>query len=206
VCFGRVYLIVDTSANAGDRSLDVGDQCLLSATLIIGRLCWLFKVRGDFLERSLEHLRSPSSNTSISTSTAAVSANHSGSSGSSRSGSGFKIDEDQLRSAFEIADTNGDGVLSYLEVLEVEMGLFRTMFFIFIVLGNSHCLSTIFLCFPVIGPSRSHCTRLHQYHKIWRRFFGCHCEVGSLLRSLLQPYADLDVRGICADLRVQPAQ
>jgi hypothetical protein len=138
VCFGRVYLI-DTSANAGERSLDVGDQCLLSATLIIGRLCWLFKVRGDFLERSLDHLRSPSSNTSTSTSTSTSTA---AVSGSSRSGSGFKIDEDQLRSAFEIADTNGDGVLSYLEVLEVGMGIFRSMF---ILLGNSHCLSTMFL-------------------------------------------------------------
>lgn len=32
------------------------------------------------------------------------------------------VSEDQMRSAFEIADTNGDGVLTYSEAVEVSSG------------------------------------------------------------------------------------
>ena len=32
-----------------------------------------------------------------------------------------QVSEDQMRSAFEIADTNGDGVLTYTEAVEVKL-------------------------------------------------------------------------------------
>jgi len=72
---------------------------LASGLLLIGRLAWLLKIRGGFLE---ETLSVPSS---LSTAAAQLTT------------------EDQLRSAFEIADTDGDGVVTYSEAVEAVQAL-----------------------------------------------------------------------------------
>jgi hypothetical protein len=92
---------------------------LISVVLIIGRISWLFKIRGRFgqcflfhshslviinrfLIRFLEDALSPPQPTS-----------------SAILQSMTFCTEDQLRSAFEIADTNGDGIVTNMEALEV---------------------------------------------------------------------------------------
>jgi len=118
------------------RRFDRGDHTLLSSLLFLGRLAWLFKIRGSFLDFALQPkaaLLSSSQQLSLASSSADVSAsshnvlrarsnsiNHNSSfrvGGSNGAGGGNN--EDQFRSAFEIADTNGDGVLSYAEAIEV---------------------------------------------------------------------------------------
>lgn len=60
--------------------------------------------RGRFLEEALAHSPAPSSSAVSHQSTVASSYD--------------LVSEDQMRSAFEIADTNGDGVLTYSEAIE----------------------------------------------------------------------------------------
>ena len=49
------------------------------------------------------------------------------------------VSEDQMRSAFEIADTNGDGVLTYTEAIEVSMNNGPSLF-----IGCSNVLNLYF--------------------------------------------------------------
>ena len=66
----------------------------------------MFSIRISFFTERSHHVPFPlSPSTSISTSFSAVSHD--------------LVSEDQMRSAFEIADTNGDGVLTYHEAVEV---------------------------------------------------------------------------------------
>ena len=89
---------------------------LLAGTLIIGRLSWLLKIRGRFIEEALVQSKARS---------LSVSTNGSG----AELGSVFAINaadlssEEQLRSAFEIADTDGDGVVTNAEALEAIQAL-----------------------------------------------------------------------------------
>lgn len=72
---------------------------LAAGLLFVGRLAWLLKIRGGFLEETL------SVPPSLSTAAAQLTT------------------EDQLRSAFEIADTDGDGVVTYSEAVEAVQAL-----------------------------------------------------------------------------------
>lgn len=119
------------STNGSDkRGLDRADHSLLSGVLFLGRLAWLFKIRGAFLEYALQpraaNWRTPSVDASSSganlrsISGPIVGANNQSFLVRVQDGrQGAMCTEDQFRSAFEIADTNGDGVLSYQEALEV---------------------------------------------------------------------------------------
>jgi len=79
------------------------DSSLLSGLLLVGRVAWLIRIRGGFLQYVLE-LQTP---------------------GSSEGGTGEEgvVSEEQVRSAFEIADTDGDGLLTYSEALEAIQAL-----------------------------------------------------------------------------------
>jgi hypothetical protein len=93
-------------------------------------LAWLFKIRGGFLEYALQPRTSslraqgadPNSSGGNLHSAAVTPTGAANASFSVRVRSGRQAalaNEDQFRSAFEIADTNGDGVLSYQEAIEV---------------------------------------------------------------------------------------
>ena len=86
---------------------------LLSGLLLVGRLAWLLKIRGRFVEEAL----SPSLTGSTTPSTQAT-PDHTHNAAVNNNNSGLYISEDQMRSAFEIADTNGDGVLTYAEAID----------------------------------------------------------------------------------------
>lgn len=94
-------------SNAQQQSSDSKNQSestpLLSAMLLVGRLAWLFKIRGQFLETSLRPLPKGSARSIGGVPDSGLTQNS----------------EDQFRSAFEIADTNGDGVVNYNESIEV---------------------------------------------------------------------------------------
>lgn len=138
--FTNVYFYNKTDASAageGRGGLDRGDHNLLSSLLFLGRVSWLFKIRGTFLDYALE-ARGGSCGGSAGGAGGLSSSSHDhNASGQSLRG-GAQVDtnasfigavrvaplsgtskEDQFRSAFEIADTNGDGVLSYSEAIEV---------------------------------------------------------------------------------------
>ena len=98
---------------------------LLSGLLLVGRLAWLLKIRGRFVEEAL----SPSLTGNTTGAGAGTGASATANQDHSNSGhhtaavnnsnnSGLYISEDQMRSAFEIADTNGDGVLTYAEAID----------------------------------------------------------------------------------------
>ena len=98
-------------SGASAASSSGGAQRLLSGLLLVGRLAWLLKIRGRFLDVAL-----------VAPSVAVAS-----SSGGSASAGGTQpsdlSSEDQLRSALEIADTNGDGVVTYSEAVEAVQAL-----------------------------------------------------------------------------------
>ena len=120
------------------RRLDRGDQSLLSCLLFVGRVSWLFKIRGNFLDYALLHNTATSPTSAAAAISRTLGGSNSGTGlasasmdggggatnavttvGGSNTGSTNSSKEDQFRSAFEIADTNGDGVLTYTEALEV---------------------------------------------------------------------------------------
>jgi hypothetical protein len=90
----------NTAAGTPPRTLALADQSLLSALLFVGRIAWLFKIRGGFLHLALEDKASQLKD---------------------RSDPSSSNTEDQFRSAFEIADANGSGLLSYAEAVEVRV-------------------------------------------------------------------------------------
>jgi hypothetical protein len=74
---------------------------LLSGLLLIGRVCWLLKIKGRFVEDAL--MLGDTSANSVSSQRYDL------------------CSEDQFISACEIADTDGDGVLTYTEAVEVNI-------------------------------------------------------------------------------------
>lgn len=80
-----------------------GDCALTTGLLLLGRFAWLLKIRGRFLEDALSSSVSQSDSHSIQ--------------------SCDLTSEEQLRSAFEIADTDGDGIVTYSEALEAIQAL-----------------------------------------------------------------------------------
>lgn len=89
------------NSNVSKKRMTALDVSIASGLLLLGRVAWLFRIRSSFLEYALE-LNASDSKTSIA----------------------FELNsEDQFRSAFEIADTDGDGVLTYLEALEAIQAL-----------------------------------------------------------------------------------
>lgn len=118
------------STAAGGRSLDRTDHSLLTSVLLLGRLAWLFKIRGSFLEYALQPRAANWHSSSMDASSSGANLRGVALSGGASFNASFAVrvkpsrqsalaNEDQFRSAFEIADTNGDGVLSYQEALEV---------------------------------------------------------------------------------------
>ena len=97
---------------------------VLSGVLIINRLCWLMRVRGRFLDEAIGKsnplLRSQSSNTLEDVTT----------NSNSRDMSHHFITLEQLRSAFDIADTDGDGVVTFEEALEVKRNLLSSSYYV----------------------------------------------------------------------------
>ena len=74
-----------------------GKTCILNAALLLGRLAWLLKINGRFIADALQPIQGAVGNDSIS--------------------------DDQLFSAFEIADTNGDGLVTVTEATEALQAL-----------------------------------------------------------------------------------
>ena len=106
---------------------------LLSGLLLVGRLAWLLKIRGRFVEEALSPSLTGSTvgvgvgagNPSVHTahdhsngSHLSAAVNNYNSAAANNHNSGLYISEDQMRSAFEIADTNGDGMLTYAEAID----------------------------------------------------------------------------------------
>jgi hypothetical protein len=81
---------------------------LLSGLLLVGRLAWLLKIRGRFVEEALAPARADPGN---------------GADAPAPATTYDIVSEDQMRSAFEIADTNGDGVLTYMEAVDAVQAL-----------------------------------------------------------------------------------
>lgn len=81
---------------------------LMSGMLIVGRLAWLLKIRGRFIEEALVQ-------------SSRVKFDRGGAFASSISAD--LSSEEQLRSAFEIADTDGDGVVTNAEAVEAIQAL-----------------------------------------------------------------------------------
>lgn len=79
---------------------------LFSGLLIVGRLSWLLKIRGRFIEEALVNSPSKGHTSSLPFS-------------SYESNSSELSTEEQMRSAFEIADTDGDGIVTNAEAIEV---------------------------------------------------------------------------------------
>lgn len=83
---------------------------LSSGLLLLGRLAWLLKVRGRFLEDALA--------------SHGLGADKSGNTQAQLGAARYDLSsEDQVRSAFEIADTDGDGVVTYSEAVEAVQAL-----------------------------------------------------------------------------------
>ena len=82
----RIKSRINANANATGND---DDNALLSGLLIVGRLAWLLKSKGGFFEDALVPLSVTKDTTSFE-----------------------YISEEQLKSAFEIADTDGDGVVT----------------------------------------------------------------------------------------------
>ena len=98
------------AAKSGSPSETAPDNsaALLSGLLLVGRLAWLLKIRGRFVEEALAPARADcqtGADAPLPTATYDI------------------VSLDQLRSAFEIADTNGDGVLTYLEAVDAVQAL-----------------------------------------------------------------------------------
>ena len=102
---------------------------LLSGLLLVGRLAWLLKIRGRFVEEALSpsltgNTTGAGAGTGAGTGVGATANQDHTNSGhhttavNNSNNSGLYISEDQMRSAFEIADTNGDGVLTYAEAID----------------------------------------------------------------------------------------
>ena len=83
---------------------------LLSGILIIGRIAWLLKIRGRFIEEALVQFKSRASSSSLSNASDPI--------GGFSISSADMSSEEQLRSAFEIADTDGDGIVTNAEAVE----------------------------------------------------------------------------------------
>ena len=83
---------------------------LMSGLLIVGRLAWLLKIRGRFIEEALVQASVRSSQNKQGSSSAIDS--------SINSSNADLSSEEQLLSAFEIADTDGDGIVTNAEAIE----------------------------------------------------------------------------------------
>ena len=85
---------------------------LSSGLLLLGRFAWLLKIRGRFLDEALASHGLGADKSGISSSGAQL--------GTAR----YDLSsEDQVRSAFEIADTDGDGIVTYSEAVEAVQAL-----------------------------------------------------------------------------------
>ena len=100
---------------------------LLYGLALLGRICWLLKIRGRFLEDALTPITFTTA--PHGEGSASRTSSHSSSSGDavgplSQHQHRFELSsEDQLVSACEIADTNGDGILTFSEAVEVRLSV-----------------------------------------------------------------------------------
>lgn len=101
------------------KNINLQVQSYLSSLLFIGRISWLFKLRGQFLSNCLNPLNNYSYNNLHSKDSTVNITTTTSSNTSSTLKSDVGYSEDQFHSAFEIADTNGDNILNYNEVIEV---------------------------------------------------------------------------------------
>lgn len=102
---------IDTSNSSNELKTNIdinpNSNLLLSGTLLIGRIAWLLKIRGRFFEDALLPLSHSSNNQGINNSPIIEQF----------------TSEEQMKSAFEIADTDGDGYVTYNEAIEAIQAL-----------------------------------------------------------------------------------
>ncbi len=99
----------DQQLNTSSMTPNVTQSCLITGLLLVGRFVWLMKLNGRFFEEALNKKEIDNKqNIHLF--------------GSSNSNVDL-ISEDQLRSAFEIADTDGDGIVTCSEAIEAVQAL-----------------------------------------------------------------------------------
>ena len=153
---------------------------LLSGLLLVGRLAWLLKIRGRFVEEALSPsltgstagvgvgigAGNPSAHTAHDHSNGShlsAAVNNYNSAAANNHNSGLYISEDQMRSAFEIADTNGDGMLTYAEAIDaIQVTPLPTVFLLPLSLPSSPlCLSFLNHHYPGTDGYRLRCRSHH---------------------------------------------
>ncbi len=99
----------EQQSNSSSLTPNVTQSCLLTGLLLVGRFVWLMKLNGRFFEEALnkKDLDNKQNFHLFGSSNATVDL----------------ISEDQLRSAFEIADTDGDGIVTCSEAIEAVQAL-----------------------------------------------------------------------------------
>ena len=93
------------------------DNCIHDVLLLLGRFSWLLKINGSFLVASLSCNISVSSSKLIDTNSSTSFLD--GDVDMKHDNVTYYTSYDQLQSAFDIADSDGDGLITYSEALEV---------------------------------------------------------------------------------------
>ncbi len=98
--------LVRCTARALETAKQAEKAAFLDAQLLLGRFCWLLKINGSFIERSLGVAAAPQS------ASPQRQAHR-------QDSSSYFTSYGQLQSAFDIADSDGDGFITYEEAVEV---------------------------------------------------------------------------------------
>jgi hypothetical protein len=97
-----------------------GEASLQSGVLLLSRLAWLLRSsQGTFLEHALQVQLAPTSDSSDSSSPSRSSRGAASKPTHTHHHQQYMTSLEQLQSAFDIADTDGDGVVTFAEAMEV---------------------------------------------------------------------------------------
>ena len=118
--FSLTRCIVRSATNACSLESDsTNSKPFLDATILLGRFAWLLKINGSFLETALTVGNLIGHYGAIGK---ANQSNHQNANPSS-----YYTSYNQLQAAFDIADSDGDGLITYSEAVEVTLLLLYTI-------------------------------------------------------------------------------